>query len=136
MRAKLDEDIASQLKPTADDVTKFSKVVEEGRSIIAELEECLVAERKELALNIKGLRKSENKLAKLSKPLRKEYHKKYKEADRAGLAEVRDALKQEKLAKKELKATIRKERYATIKNTVKGSLSYAFGMVQQYQMLV
>ena len=129
LKTKLDEEAAAKLKVSQENVDRLTNAVDNRYKQVHSLEAQLRQALENLQEEKKELSGAESVLRSEAAEVTKENNNTYSTHEKELKANLKAAQAEEKAAKKALKSGVRQERMATLKNTVKGTLSYAFGLV-------
>lgn len=129
LRTELDEKAAERLRVSKESVDRFTKSVDARYKEIHSLEAQLKQALQKLQEEKKDLSGAQSTLRQETETVTKENSETFRTTEKELKADLKAAQAEEKAAKKALSSNVRKERMATVKNTVKGSLAYAFGLV-------
>jgi len=129
LRTDLDEKAAESLRVSQESVDRFTTAVDSRYKQIHSLETQLKDALAKLQDEKKELSGAQGTLRQETDTINKENADTYRKTEKELKADLKAAQADEKAAKKALSSNVRKERLATVKNTVKGSLAYAFGLV-------
>ncbi len=129
LRTQLDEQAAEKLRVSQESVDRFTQTVDSRYKEIHSLEAQLKQALQKLQEEKKELSGAQSTLRQETDTVNKENAETYRTTEKELKADLKTAQAEEKAAKKALSSNVRKERIATVKNTVKGSLAYAFGLV-------
>lgn len=129
LRTQLDEQAAEKLRVSQETVDRFTQSVDSRYKEIHSLEAQLKQALQKLQEEKKELSGAQSTLRQETDTVNKENAETYRTTEKDLKDDLKAAQGAEKEAKKALSSNVRKERIATVKNTVKGSLAYAFGLV-------
>lgn len=129
LRTELDAKAAERLRVSQESVDRFTQAVDSRYKEIHSLEAQLKQALEKLQEEKKELSGAQSTLRQETDAVTKENTETYRNTEKELKADLKAAQAEEKAAKKALSSNVRKERMATVKNTVKGTLAYAFGLV-------
>lgn len=124
-----EQEAAQKLGVSRENAERLTKSVEERGQTVKELKEKLEAELKALKTETKERDAAEVTLAKETAAVNQEQAKVYRAKQGELKSDLKAAEKEENTARSTMNKNVRKEKMGTFKNTLKGSLSYAFGLV-------
>jgi len=124
-----EQEAAQKLGVSRENAERLATSVADRGQTVKELKEKLEAELKALKIETKERDAAEVTLAKETAAVNQEQAKVYRTKEGELKKDLKAAEKAENTARSTMNKNVRKEKMGTFKNTLKGSLSYAFGVV-------